>query len=118
MEADPDSPRHTQPIMGSHRPLVSYIILNKYYLSLYSIFSSNIPDMTEVLDVTIYDEEDDKDDEDAFLGTVSLPLLRIVPGQQWIFLKDPRRRKPAGGSQPRILPHLQIEYSRYKKQKC
>ena len=76
------------------------------------LLSSNIQDITEVLEVTVYDEEDDKDEDDDFLGRVCLPLLRVRPGTRWLFLKDPRCRKPAGGNQPRILLHFQIEYNR------
>lgn len=70
-------------------------------------FYSNVKDINSVLEVTVYDE--DRDHRFEFLGTVSIPLLRIQNGlRKWYVLKDRKLRARAKGSNPQILLELNI----------
>lgn len=71
------------------------------------IFTFNVKDINSVLEVTVYDE--DRDHRFEFLGTVSIPLLRIQNGlRKWYVLKDRKLRARAKGSNPQILLELNI----------
>lgn len=64
-------------------------------------------DINSVLEVTVYDE--DRDHRFEFLGTVSIPLLRIQNGlRKWYVLKDRKLRARAKGNNPQILLELNI----------
>lgn len=61
------------------------------------IFTFNIKDMAEPLDITVYDE--DRDHKVEFLGRVMIPLFRIKSGEKrWYALKDRKLMSRAKGN--------------------
>ena len=85
--------------------------------------SSDVQDIHDVLEVTVYDE--DKDHKYEFLGKVDIilrtsflhppptqimvPLLWIKNGERkWIRLKDKSLRKRAKGEEPQILLEMNV----------
>ncbi|KAI2807989.1 Multiple C2 and transmembrane domain-containing protein 2 [Blomia tropicalis] len=73
------------------------------------MFSFNIMDIHEVLEVTVFDEDKDRSE---FLGKVAIPLLKIRNGEKrWYALKDKKL-------QNRVKGHIQLEfwisYNRFK----
>ena len=84
---------------------------------------SDVQDIHDVLEVTVYDE--DKDHKYEFLGKVDpflmdpifshfasqimVPLLWIKNGERkWIRLKDKSLRKRAKGDEPQILLEMNV----------
>ncbi|KAK9707893.1 Plant phosphoribosyltransferase C-terminal [Popillia japonica] len=71
------------------------------------IFTFNVKDINNVLDVTVYDE--DRDHKVEFLGKIAVPLLRIKNGEKrWYALKDKKLRSRAKGSSPQILLEMTV----------
>ncbi|RZC36102.1 C2 domain containing protein, partial [Asbolus verrucosus] len=71
------------------------------------IFTFNVKDINNVLDVTVFDE--DRDHKVEFLGRVSIPLLRIRNGEKrWYALKDRKLRSRAKGNNPQILLEMTL----------
>ena len=67
-------------------------------------------DIHSVLEVTVFDE--DRDYSFEFLGTVHIPLLKILNGQKkWYILKDSKLRSKAKGNNPRILMELNVVWN-------
>ena len=59
------------------------------------------------MEVTVFDE--DRDYSFDFLGTVHIPLLKILDGQKkWYILKDSKLRSKAKGNNARILMELNV----------
>jgi len=71
------------------------------------VFSFDVQDIHDVLEVTVYDE--DKDHKYEFLGKIMVPLLWIKNGERkWIRLKDKSLRKRAKGDEPQILLEMNV----------
>lgn len=71
------------------------------------IFTFNIKDINNVLEITVYDE--DRDHKVEFLGKIALPLLRIKNGEKrWYALKDKKLRSRAKGNWPQILLEIWV----------
>ncbi|RWS16204.1 multiple C2 and transmembrane domain-containing protein 1-like isoform X8 [Dinothrombium tinctorium] len=71
------------------------------------IFTFQVRDIHEVLEVTVYDE--DKDKKVEFLGKVCIPLLKIKNGEKkWYTLKD---KKLMHRSKGRILLEMSLVYN-------
>ena len=74
------------------------------------IFTFNVKDINNVLDVTVFDE--DRDHKVEFLGRVIIPLLRIRNGEKrWYALKDRKLRSRAKGSNPQILLEMNLVWN-------
>ncbi|XP_047472791.1 multiple C2 and transmembrane domain-containing protein-like isoform X3 [Penaeus chinensis] len=74
------------------------------------IFTFNVKDIHNVLDVTVYDE--DRDHKVEFLGKVVVPLLRMKNGEKkWYPLKDKKLRARAKGNNPEILLECSVEWN-------
>lgn len=62
---------------------------------------SNVKDITQVLEITVYDE--DRDHRVEFLGKLVIPLLRIKNGvKRWYTLKDKNLCTRAKGMSPQV----------------
>ena len=62
---------------------------------------SNVKDITQVLEITVYDE--DRDHRVEFLGKLVIPLLRIKNGvKRWYTLKDKNLCSRAKGMSPQV----------------
>lgn len=71
------------------------------------IFTFNVKDINNVLEVTVYDE--DRDHKVEFLGKVCIPLLKVRNGERkWYPLKDKKLRSRAKGANPQILLELTV----------
>ncbi|ENN78073.1 hypothetical protein YQE_05227, partial [Dendroctonus ponderosae] len=71
------------------------------------IFTFNVKDINNVLEIIVFDE--DRDHKVEFLGKVAIPLLRIRNGEKrWYALKDKKLRSRAKGNSPQILLELSI----------
>lgn len=67
-----------------------------YDQKLIPIFRSNVKDIHSVLELTVYDEDRNKQAE--FLGKLSIPLLKMEPGvRRWFPLKDKKLQTRAKG---------------------
>ncbi|XP_042872323.1 multiple C2 and transmembrane domain-containing protein-like isoform X16 [Penaeus japonicus] len=74
------------------------------------IFTFNVKDIHNVLDITVYDE--DRDHKVEFLGKVVIPLLRMKNGEKkWYPLKDKKLRARAKGNNPEILLECSVEWN-------
>ncbi|XP_064543948.1 multiple C2 and transmembrane domain-containing protein isoform X2 [Drosophila montana] len=74
------------------------------------IFTFNIKDITQVLEVTVYDE--DRDHRVEFLGKLVIPLLRIKSGvKRWYTLKDKNLCVRAKGNSPQIQLELIVVWN-------
>ncbi|TRY67420.1 hypothetical protein TCAL_09079 [Tigriopus californicus] len=74
---------------------------------------SEVKDIHDFLDLTVYDE--DKDHKYEFLGKVRVPLLRIRNNERrWYFLKDKKLRKSAKGDSPQILLEMFFVYNKFR----
>ncbi|CAG9813193.1 unnamed protein product [Phaedon cochleariae] len=74
------------------------------------IFTFNIKDINNVLEVTVFDE--DRDHKVEFLGKVAIPLLRIRNGEKrWYALKDKKLRSRAKGNGPQVLLELTMAWN-------
>ena len=74
-------------------------------------YNSNVKDIHDVLEVTVYDE--DKDHKYEFLGKVKIPLLKIKNSEKrWFSLKDKKLRGSAKGDHPQILLELFFVYNK------
>lgn len=79
--------------------------------------SSDVKDIHDVLEVTVYDE--DKDHKFEFLGKVKIPLLRIKNNERrWYTLKDKKLRKPAKGDNPQIQLEMFFVYNKVRHSFC
>ena len=68
---------------------------------------SDIRDIHDIVEITVYDE--DKDHKYEFLGRVQIPLLRVKNGERrWLKLKDKTLRKKAKGEEAEILVELNL----------
>ncbi|XP_031349348.1 multiple C2 and transmembrane domain-containing protein isoform X3 [Photinus pyralis] len=74
------------------------------------IFTFNIKDINNVLEITVFDE--DRDHKVEFLGKVAIPLLRVKSGEKrWYSLKDKKLRSRAKGSCPQILLEMTVVWN-------
>ncbi|XP_043219483.1 multiple C2 and transmembrane domain-containing protein-like isoform X5 [Amphibalanus amphitrite] len=74
------------------------------------IFFFNVKDIHSVLEVTVYDE--DKDHKVEFLGKVSIPLLKIRPGERrWYALKDKKLLGRAKGNNPQVMLEMDLVWN-------
>lgn len=74
------------------------------------IFTFNIKDINNVLEITVYDE--DRDHKVEFLGKIAIPLLRIRNGEKkWYALKDKKLRARAKGNSPQILLEMTAHWN-------
>ncbi|XP_041448901.1 multiple C2 and transmembrane domain-containing protein isoform X1 [Drosophila obscura] len=74
------------------------------------IFTFNVKDITQVLEVTVFDE--DRDHRVEFLGKLVIPLLRIKSGvKRWYTLKDKNLCVRAKGNSPQIQLELIVVWS-------
>lgn len=74
------------------------------------IFTFNVKDINNVLEITVYDE--DRDHKVEFLGKIAIPLLRIRNGEKkWYALKDKKLRARAKGNSPQILLELTVHWN-------
>jgi len=76
-------------------------------------FLFELDDMSEDLVVSIFDENNDIEQENLLLGKVVIPLLRIAqaPETRWYRLKGQNLRKSADGDSPRVLLSTNLEYN-------
>lgn len=71
------------------------------------IFTFNVKDINQALEVTVYDE--DRDHKVEFLGKIIIPLLNIKNGEKkWYPLKDKKLRCRAKGANPQILLEMSV----------
>ncbi|XP_054740886.1 multiple C2 and transmembrane domain-containing protein isoform X1 [Anastrepha obliqua] len=71
------------------------------------IFTFNVKDITQVLEITVYDE--DRDHRVEFLGKLVIPLLRIKNGvKRWYTLKDKNLCVRAKGLSPQICLEMTV----------
>ncbi|XP_039954428.1 multiple C2 and transmembrane domain-containing protein isoform X1 [Bactrocera tryoni] len=71
------------------------------------IFTFNVKDVTQVLEITVYDE--DRDHRVEFLGKLAIPLLRIKNGvKRWYTLKDKNLCARAKGLSPQICLEMTV----------
>lgn len=74
------------------------------------IFTFNVKDINNVLEITVYDE--DRDHKVEFLGKIAIPLLRIRNGEKkWYALKDKKLRARAKGNSPQILLEMTVHWN-------
>ncbi|KAM7343722.1 multiple C2 domain and transmembrane region protein isoform 2-T5 [Cochliomyia hominivorax] len=74
------------------------------------IFTFNVKDITQVLEITVYDE--DRDHRVEFLGKLVIPLLRIKNGvKRWYTLKDKNLCSRAKGMSPQILLEMTVVWN-------
>ncbi|XP_013110393.1 multiple C2 and transmembrane domain-containing protein isoform X3 [Stomoxys calcitrans] len=74
------------------------------------IFTFNVKDITQVLEITVYDE--DRDHRVEFLGKLVIPLLRIKNGvKRWYTLKDKNLCSRAKGMSPQILLEMNVVWN-------
>ncbi|XP_034104890.1 multiple C2 and transmembrane domain-containing protein isoform X2 [Drosophila nasuta] len=74
------------------------------------IFTFNVKDITQVLEVTVFDE--DRDHRVEFLGKLVIPLLRIKSGvKRWYTLKDKNLCVRAKGNSPQIQLELTVVWN-------
>ncbi|XP_061395931.1 multiple C2 and transmembrane domain-containing protein isoform X2 [Musca vetustissima] len=74
------------------------------------IFTFNVKDITQVLEITVYDE--DRDHRVEFLGKLVIPLLRIKNGvKRWYTLKDKNLCSRAKGLSPQILLEMNVVWN-------
>ncbi|XP_046865434.1 multiple C2 and transmembrane domain-containing protein isoform X2 [Drosophila willistoni] len=74
------------------------------------IFTFNIKDITQVLEITVFDE--DRDHRVEFLGKLVIPLLRIKSGvKRWYTLKDKNLCVRAKGNSPQIQLELTVVWN-------
>ncbi|XP_011295342.1 multiple C2 and transmembrane domain-containing protein-like isoform X1 [Musca domestica] len=74
------------------------------------IFTFNVKDITQVLEITVYDE--DRDHRVEFLGKLVIPLLRIKNGvKRWYTLKDKNLCSRAKGLSPQILLEMHVVWN-------
>lgn len=70
-------------------------------------FSSTVKDISSILEITVYDEDNDHKVE--FLGKLAVPLLTIRNGEKrWYALKDKKMRARAKGNNPQILLEMLV----------
>lgn len=71
------------------------------------IFTFNVRDINNVIEITVYDE--DRDHKVEFLGKVAIPLLKVKNGEKrWYALKDKKLRSRAKGNSPQILLEMTV----------
>ncbi|XP_002034504.2 multiple C2 and transmembrane domain-containing protein isoform X1 [Drosophila sechellia] len=74
------------------------------------IFTFNVKDITQVLEITVFDE--DRDHRVEFLGKLVIPLLRIKSGvKRWYTLKDKNLCVRAKGNSPQIQLELTVVWN-------
>uniref|UniRef100_A0A1A9WYX3 C2 domain-containing protein n=1 Tax=Glossina brevipalpis TaxID=37001 RepID=A0A1A9WYX3_9MUSC len=74
------------------------------------IFTFNVKDISQVLEITVYDE--DRDHRVEFLGKLIIPLLRIKNGvKRWYTLKDKNLCIRAKGMSPQILLEMTVVWN-------
>lgn len=74
------------------------------------IFTFNVKDITNVLELTVYDE--DRDHRVEFLGKLAIPLMRIKSGvKRWYTLKDKNLCSRAKGISPQILLEMTVVWN-------
>ena len=88
---------------------MTYLHLVDYFRFLLSF--SNVKDIHDWIEVTVYDE--DKDHKYEFLGKLKIPLLKVRNNERrWYSLKDKTLRKPAKGDHPQILLEMFFVYNK------
>ena len=101
----------TRPSLRSGRrfSLCKIIFLPGKYFNNIVVFS-DVRDIHDVVEITVYDE--DKDHKFEFLGRIVIPLLRIKNGERkWYKLKDKTLRKKAKGEDAEILIEMNLNWN-------
>jgi hypothetical protein len=89
------------------------MLLHANYIKIFFIISSNVKDMSSVLDVTVFDE--DRDHKVEFLGRVMIPLFKIRNGEKrWYALKDKNLTSRAKGVSPQIQLEMTVVWNSIK----
>ena len=92
--------------------MMAFLHLVKHFYFLLSF--SNVKDIHDWIEVTVYDE--DKDHKYEFLGKLKIPLLKVRNNERrWYSLKDKTLRKPAKGDHPQILLEMFFVYNKVFK---
>ena len=92
--------------------MMAYLHLVEHFYFLLSF--SNVKDIHDWIEVTVYDE--DKDHKYEFLGKLKIPLLKVRNNERrWYSLKDKTLRKPAKGDHPQILLEMFFVYNKVFK---
>ena len=77
------------------------------------IFTFNVKDINNVLEITVFDE--DRDHRVEFLGKVAIPLLTVNNFEKtWHLLKNKKLRKCAKGTNPQILLEMIVIWNPYR----
>ncbi|KAL4713680.1 hypothetical protein ACJJTC_004211, partial [Scirpophaga incertulas] len=77
------------------------------------IFTFTVKDISSILEITVYDEDNDHKVE--FLGKLGIPLLGIRNGEKrWYALKDKKMRARAKGNYPQIQLEMSVIWNPVK----
>lgn len=94
---------------GRKYSLCKYIV-NDQCANQVRFYFSDIRDIHDVVEITVYDE--DKDHKFEFLGRVQIPLLKVKNGERkWFKLKDKTLRKKAKGEEAEILLEMNLMWN-------
>lgn len=78
------------------------------------VLKFDVKDICEILEVSIFDEEQDKDDgfPHEILGQLQIPLVNIKDGEEkWYRLKERNLRTQAAGDNPRVLLKTRLRFN-------
>ena len=76
------------------------------------VFTFDIHDIHDFLEITVYDEDKEHFWKYEFLGKIMIPLMMINNGEQkWFTLKDKSLRKKAKGDDAQILIEMNLHWN-------